>query len=179
MTEEQTNERDLWLKKKQKLNSSEPTSSEEPPPKKWRKCQHCLCQCLPKWKKCDCDCSKHHPCPKKPSKDDKTAGSSSSDLNNLKSFLTVDEKQIPRAKSRTQDGDTVQINQQLTLLSKKPRNNMHSEWSTRQHQFTIDTACPTSLVGAKYFKTISSPIHQDYFPGYSLSSIILRSGSSH
>ena len=49
LTEEQQNELVLWAKRKQ--NNAE-DNSENPPPKRWHKCRHCLCNCVPKWKKC-------------------------------------------------------------------------------------------------------------------------------
>ena len=95
LTEDQTNELVLWLKKKQKFNSSDQTTSEEQPPaKKWRKCRHCLCDCLPKWKKCEFPCSQHPPwkCPKNPDKQkqDEAAGSNKTNLTNLSSYLSGD-----------------------------------------------------------------------------------------
>ena len=66
LSEEQQKELVLWAKKKQKPDDS--NSTDPPPPKKWYKCHHCLCKCVPKWKKCDCECSNHPhwKCPHKP-----------------------------------------------------------------------------------------------------------------
>ena len=167
LTEEQTNELVLWLKKKQK--STDPID-DQPPAKKWHKCKYCLCDCQPKWKKCDCECSKHPhwKCPNKPSKSGEAGGTSgtascsskpgsntksASNLNNLSSFLTGNIKKIPSTKSQNrQNDDVVQVNHQLTLLTNKSA--LSGSKCGNKHELTIDTACPTSLVGAKYFKSV-------------------------
>ena len=164
LTEEQQNELVLWLKKKNKLEQS---SDDQPPQKKWRKCYHCLCDCQPKWKKCECLCSQHPhwKCPNKPKKPESgapsaTAVTSSSDsgklesnLSNLNSYLSNDIKKIPSAKEKTNNRETVQLNHQLTLLANK-KNALSGSITGNKHQMTIDTACPTALVGAKLFKKI-------------------------
>ena len=66
LPEEQQQELVLWLKKKRGGDGD----NTENPNKKWRKCHYCLCKCLPKWKRCECECSKHPHwrCPQKPPK---------------------------------------------------------------------------------------------------------------
>ena len=70
LSEEDQNELVLWAKRKLKTGNSE-GNSDDPPPKRWRKCHLCLCNCFPKWKKCDCPCSQHPhwKCPQKQKKE--------------------------------------------------------------------------------------------------------------
>ena len=154
------------LKKKQKLG--EKPDNDDNPPKKWRKCQYCLCDCQPKWKKCECPCSQHPhwKCPKKQKNDDKeknekkpektlcSSAASSSNLNNLYGFLQGKSKEISSVKPKAKDQDTVMISHQLTLLASNKNTQLSSSaYGTRQ-QLTVDSACPTTMVGAPYFKKI-------------------------
>ena len=56
LSEEQQNELVLWAKRKFKPGDNPEVNSDHPP-KRWHKCRHCLCNCIPKWKKSDCPCS--------------------------------------------------------------------------------------------------------------------------
>ena len=158
LSEEQQEELVLWLKRKR---FGEKSSSEDPPVKKWRKCQHCMCDCQPKWKKCDCPCSLHPPwkCPTKREEKKEPSvtacASAGSNLNTLGGYLGGEVKKIPSAKaqSRSKDRDTVLISHQLTLLANKNTALSSAAYGSK-HQLTIDSACPTSLVGAKYFRSI-------------------------
>merc|ERR1711923_316791 len=97
------------------------SSDEQPPAKEWRKCKHCLCDCQPKWKRCDCPCSQHPPwkCPNKPPKQT-AAGSNNSNTNlvNLSSYLTGDSKNLPSSKSKSRDKEVVHINHHLTFVTR-------------------------------------------------------------
>ena len=178
LSEDQQKQVVLWASKKQK---SEGNAGEEPPQKKWKKCYHCLCKCLPKWKKCDCPCSQHPPwkCPQKREKKNNeelesgaiaslSSGmvrnspapqggqqlSDTADINlkNLSGYVNGRIKKIPRQKVSKNSEEVIPINHDLTLLTRK--DTLRSEISKGKHDVTIDTACPTSLVGAKYFKKI-------------------------
>ena len=165
LTDEQQKDLVLWLKKKQKL-PEKPEQTEEPPAKKWKKCRHCLCECKPVWKRCECPCSHHWhwQCPDKPKRDEKKEASSTacvsasgSSLNTLGGYLNGEAKKISSAKaqSRTKGRDVVMINHQLTFLANNKKNHgLSSDTVGKKHQLTVDSACPTSLVGAKYFRSI-------------------------
>ena len=68
LTKEEQEKIVLWAKKKQKQDGNNTEGA--PPFKKWRKCKYCLCDCEPKYKRCDCPCSQHPhwKCPKKESR---------------------------------------------------------------------------------------------------------------
>ena len=166
LTEEQQNQVVLWANKRKKGDQN---MSDDPPYKKWRKCYYCLCKCTPKWKKCDCPCSQHPPwkCPlrKDKKKDDdstlaSTASVSSTDyekanlnLKNLSGYVNDRLKAIPSQKGKKGGNqEVILINHDVTLLARKGC--LISDACENKHQLTIDTACPTTLVGAKYFKKI-------------------------
>ena len=167
LSEDQKKELVLWVKRKQKL---EENADEEPPQKKWKKCFHCLCKCQPKWKKCDCPCSQHPPwkCPqKKEKKADEGLGSGATvnclsmspsktaekNLKDLSGYINGRIKKLPSQKKCKSKGEPILVNHDITLISRK-EGSLGADINKGKHDITIDSACPTSLVGAKYFKRI-------------------------
>ena len=74
-------------------------------------------------------------------------------LKDLSGYINGRIKKLPSQKTCKSNGEPILVNHDITLLARKD-GSLRAEINKGKHDITIDSACPTSLVGAKYFKKI-------------------------
>ena len=149
------------------------------PYKKWFKCKWCKCSCEPADKRCDCPCSKHRSnnCPKKPSTESNTNSnipttlytSSLAEKINIHNVLLVSSSNDSKDKIKTNNlskylyGLTNEIEAQPSTHSRDDTNEVlkvnhniqnDSSLNTIGSKVIVDTACPKTLAGAKWFRNL-------------------------
>ena len=74
-------------------------------------------------------------------------------LRDLSGYVNGRIKKLPSQETHKCNGEPILVNHDITLLSRKD-GSLGAEINKGKHDITIDSACPTSLLGAKYFKKI-------------------------